>query len=64
MAKGFVYLCAVIDWHSRKVLAHRVSISMEVTFCISLNEAIENDDLKYLIQTKAVSLPVMHLLMY
>ncbi|WP_419224806.1 IS3 family transposase [Acinetobacter sp. A2] len=42
MAKGFVYLCAVIDWHSRKVLAHRVSISMEVDFCISaLNEAIE-----------------------
>ncbi|MFX5212118.1 IS3 family transposase [Acinetobacter baumannii] len=42
MAKGFVYLCAVIDWHSRKVLAHRVSISMEVTFCIeTLNEAIE-----------------------
>ena len=29
MAKGFVYLCAVIDWHSRKVLAHRVSISMD-----------------------------------
>ena len=28
MAKGFVYLCAVIDWHSRKVLAHRVSISI------------------------------------
>ncbi len=23
MGKGFVYLCAVIDWHSRKVLAHR-----------------------------------------
>jgi len=42
MAKGFVYLCAVIDWHSRKVLAHRVSISMDVDFCISvLNEAIE-----------------------
>ncbi|PPE76756.1 IS3 family transposase [Kaistia algarum] len=42
MAKGFVYLCAVIDWHSRKVLAHRVSISMEMDFCISaLNEAIE-----------------------
>ncbi|MCG4607492.1 DDE-type integrase/transposase/recombinase, partial [Bifidobacterium longum] len=29
MAKGFVYLCAIIDWHSRKVLAHSVSISME-----------------------------------
>ena len=42
MAKGFVYLCAVIDWYSRKVLAHSVSISMEVDFCISaLNKAIE-----------------------
>ena len=42
MAKGFVYLCAIIDWHSRKVLAHRVSISMETDFCIdALQEAIE-----------------------
>ena len=41
MAKGFVYLCAIIDWHSRKVLAHRVSISMETDFCIdALQEAI------------------------
>lgn len=41
MAKGFVYLCAIVDWHSRKVLAHRVSISMEVDFCIeALQEAI------------------------
>ena len=42
MAKGCVYLCAVIDWHSRKVLAHRVSIRRAVTVCIeTLNEAIE-----------------------
>ncbi|WP_228703813.1 IS3 family transposase [Acinetobacter larvae] len=42
MAKGFVYLCAILDWHSRKVLAHRVSISMESDFCIeALNEAIQ-----------------------
>lgn len=27
MAKGFVYLCAIIDWHSRKVLSYGVSIS-------------------------------------
>ncbi|MFW2000398.1 IS3 family transposase [Acinetobacter ursingii] len=41
MAKGFVYLCAIIDWHSRKVLAHSVSISMETDFCIdALQEAI------------------------
>lgn len=41
MAKGFVYLCAIVDWHSRKGLSHRVSISMEVDFCIeALQEAI------------------------
>jgi putative transposase len=38
MARGFVYLAAVVDWHSRKVLAHRVSITMETDFCI---EAVE-----------------------
>ena len=42
MAKGFVYLAAVVDWHSRKVLAHRVSISMETGFCIeAVEEAIQ-----------------------
>ena len=39
MARGFVYLAAVIDWYSRKVLAHRVSITMETDFCI---EAVED----------------------
>lgn len=38
MARGFVYLAAVVDWHSRKVLAHRVSITMETAFCL---EAVE-----------------------
>ncbi len=38
MAKGFVYLAAVIDWHSRRVLAWRVSISMETSFCIDAVE--------------------------
>ena len=33
-----MYLAAVIDWHSRKVLAHRVSITMETAFCL---EAVE-----------------------
>jgi putative transposase len=41
MKKGFVYLCAIVDWYSRKVLAHRVSITMETDFCIdALQEAI------------------------
>lgn len=38
MARGFVYLVAVIDWYSRRVLAWRVSISMDTKFCI---EAVE-----------------------
>ena len=41
MACGFVYLVAVMDWHSRKVLAHRVSITMEADFCVeALQEAV------------------------
>jgi putative transposase len=41
MARGFVYLVAVMDWHSRKVLSWRVSITMDVYFCIeALEEAI------------------------
>jgi putative transposase len=41
MARGFVFLAAVLDWHSRRVLAHRVSITMEADFCIeALTEAI------------------------
>jgi putative transposase len=41
MARGFMYLVAVIDWYSRKVLAHRVSNTMEAGFCVeALNEAL------------------------
>jgi putative transposase len=41
MARGFVYLCAVVDWFSRRVLAWRVSITMEVQFCVeALEEAL------------------------
>jgi len=41
MARGFVYLVAVLDWFSRRVLSWRVSISMEAVFCVeALEEAI------------------------
>ena len=41
MARGFVYLCAVVDWFSRRVLAWRLSITMEAAFCIeALEEAL------------------------
>ena len=39
MARGFVYLAAVIDWFSRRVLAWRLSITMEAAFCV---EALED----------------------
>jgi len=43
MARGFVYLCAVVDWFSRRVLAWRLSITMEAAFCIeALEEALAN----------------------
>ncbi len=38
IARGFVYLAAVVDWHTRRVLSWRVSITMEADFCI---EAVE-----------------------
>jgi putative transposase len=42
MARGFVYLTVVLDWYSRRVLAHRVSISMDTSFCRdALEEAID-----------------------
>jgi putative transposase len=41
MARGFVYLCAVIDWFSRRVLLWRLSITMEADFCIrAVEEAL------------------------
>jgi putative transposase len=42
MAKGFGYMVAVVDWATRRVLAWRVSITMEVQFCLdALEEALE-----------------------
>ena len=38
MARGFVFLAAVVDWHSRRVLAWGVSVTMDVSFC---REAVE-----------------------
>lgn len=43
MAKGFVYLVAVMDWYSRKVLSWRISTTMDTSFCVeALEEAIES----------------------
>ena len=41
MSRGFMYLVAVMDWHSRKVLSWRLSNTMEADFCVeALQEAI------------------------
>ena len=41
MARGFVYLVAVVDWFSRRVLAWRLSITLEAAFCVeALEEAL------------------------
>ena len=38
MARGFVYLCAVVDWCSRKILSWRLSITMDSSFCVDAVE--------------------------
>jgi putative transposase len=41
MARGFVHLAVVLDWFSRRVLAWRLSITMEAAFCVeALQEAL------------------------
>jgi putative transposase len=44
MARGFVYLTAVVDWASRRVLAHRVAITLESCHAV---EALEDAFVKY-----------------
>ncbi len=40
-AEGSSYLAAIMDWHTRKVLAWRISNTLEADFCVAaLNEAI------------------------
>src|SRR5271154_702455 len=41
MARGFVYLAAVVDWFSRRILSWRLSIAMDVSFCLeAVDEAL------------------------
>ena len=43
MARGFVYLTAVMDWFTRRILAWRLSNTMEASFCIyAVEEALQN----------------------
>ena len=38
LARGFAYLVAIIDWYSRRVLAWRISNSMDASFCVDCLE--------------------------
>ncbi|MBM3610929.1 MAG: IS3 family transposase [Alphaproteobacteria bacterium] len=41
LREGFVYLVAIIDWYSRKILSWRLSNTLESTFCVeALEEAL------------------------
>jgi len=41
LVSGFCYLVAVMDWYSRYVLSHRVSLNLETGFCLeALDEAL------------------------
>ena len=43
MRKGFLYLVAIMDWHSRKVLSWRLSNSLDAAPCVeALEEALAN----------------------
>ncbi|MDH2240313.1 IS3 family transposase [Pigmentiphaga sp. GD03639] len=52
MARGFVYLTAVVDWASRKVLAHRVAITLEAVHAVdALEEAFTRYGLPDIVNT-------------
>jgi putative transposase len=45
MARGFIYLAAVVDWFTRRVITWRLSITMDVSFCIeALEEALASNE--------------------
>jgi putative transposase len=45
MARGFVFLAAVVDWFSRKILSWKLSITMDVPFCLeAVEEALSMND--------------------
>jgi len=52
MRKGFLYLVAIMDWHSRQVLAWRLSNTMESSFCVeALEEAFARHGAPEIINT-------------
>ena len=53
MAKGFLYLVAIMDWHSRHVLAWKLSNTMDTSFCVRRwRKPWVRDDRRYSTPTK------------
>ena len=43
MRKGYAYLVAILDWHSRRVLSWRLSNTLDTSFCLqALEDALEH----------------------
>jgi len=58
MRRGFLYLVAIMDWTSRKVLAWRLSNTMDAGFCVAaLEEALARFGRPEIFNTRAASLP-------
>jgi putative transposase len=52
MKNGFMYLCAIIDWHSKYLLSWQLSNTMSVSFCIDcLEEAVQSYGIPEIINT-------------
>lgn len=52
MRRGFLYLVAIMDWHTRKVLSWRISNTLEADFCVdALNDAIHKFGLPEIMNT-------------
>ena len=55
MAKGFMYLVAIMDWYSRRVLSWRVSNTLDTDFCIeALEEALQRFEAPEIFNTDQV----------
>jgi putative transposase len=57
MARGFVYLTVVLDWFSRRVLAWRLSITLETEFCLEAVEGIGTADAGLVTASRRSSTP-------
>jgi putative transposase len=58
MSRGFVYLAVVLDWFSRRLLAWRLSVTMEASFCVeALEDALAHHGKQIVIPIRARSSP-------